>query len=119
MVKELREDTGAGVLDAKKALEKASALNEAIGGIDTIDLSTSAAGDAQGTTRIGLGKYLDVADKPLYLRYTQGLSVSERDIYVEYQLRRRFLLTFEVRRRLRDAATHTELDADLKFRVEY
>jgi hypothetical protein len=76
-------------------------------------------GEQGNRARIGLGKYLDVADKPLYLRYTQGFSIAERDVYLEYQLRRRFLLTFEVRRRLRESVAHTELNADLKFRVEY
>jgi hypothetical protein len=95
-------------------------LAEAIEGIDTVQVETADPGhDPLTGTRIGVGKYLDLADKPLYLRYSQGLSISERDIFLEYQLRRRFLVTFEMRRRLRESVAHTRLNADLKFRVEY
>jgi autotransporter translocation and assembly factor TamB len=101
--------------------ELGGALADRIGLIDTVDVSTTESGAASfDEARIGLGKYLDVADKPLYLRYSQGLSVAEfGDVYLEYQLRRRFLLSFELRRRLRESVTHTEVNADLKFRVEY
>jgi autotransporter translocation and assembly factor TamB len=95
-------------------------LADAIQGIDTVQLEAAEpGGDRLTGTRIGVGKYMDVADKPLYLRYSQGLSISERDIFLEYQLQRRFLVTFEMRRRLRESVAHTSLNADLKFRVEY
>jgi len=95
-------------------------LAGAIHGIDTVQVETGDPSSEVGSgTQIGVGKYMDLANKPLYVRYSQGLSISERDIYMEYQLRRRFLLTFEVRRRLEEAVAHTSVSADLKFRVEY
>ena len=101
--------------------ELTGALADVIGPVDTIEIDTrqTVGDDAASRARIGVGKYLDVADQPLYLRYSQGLSIAERDVYLEYQLRRRWLLTFEVRRRLRESVAHTEVNADLKFRVEY
>lgn len=95
-------------------------LADAIRGIDTVQVETGDPTEEGGSrTQIGVGKYLDLADKPLYVRYSQGLSISERDIYMEYQLRRRFLLTFEMQRRLEQAVPETSVSADLKFRVEY
>ncbi|NNM35186.1 MAG: hypothetical protein HKO53_19075 [Gemmatimonadetes bacterium] len=93
------------------------ALAEQLGLIDTVDISTQEAGiEELGSTRIGVGKYLG---QNLYLRYRQGLSIRERDLFLEYQVSRRLLFTSELRRRLRENATQTEFNLDLKFRVEY
>ena len=90
-----------------------------IGLFDTIDIDpgqTSVA-DQGRSTRIAVGKYLF---PQLYLKYGQGFSVGERDVFLEYQIQRHLLFTTEVKRRLREAATaETEYNFDLKYRVEY
>jgi autotransporter translocation and assembly factor TamB len=93
------------------------ALATQIVGIDTIDIETQEAGlDQMGGTRIAVGKYLS---NSLYLRYAQGLSVTERDIFLEYQISRRTLFTSELKRRLRENGAENEFNLDFKFRVKY
>jgi hypothetical protein len=93
------------------------ALANRIRGIDTIDIETEEAGLADmQSTRIAVGKYLS---QSLYLRFSQGLSVTERDLFVEYQISRRTLFTSELKRRLRETGAENEFNVDLKFRVKY
>ena len=93
------------------------ALANRIRGIDTIDIETEEAGlDEMQSTRIAVGKYLSPS---LYLRFSQGLSVTERDLFVEYQITRRTLFTSELKRRLRESGAENEFNLDLKFRVKY
>ena len=107
--------TDVGLRAGLNFLERALATQ--IEGIDTIDIETEEAGlDQMGGTRISVGKYLS---NSLYLRYTQGLSVTERDIFLEYQMSRRTLFTSELRRRLRENGAVNEFNLDLKFRLKY
>ena len=93
------------------------ALAQQLPGFDTVDIETSEAGLQEvGNTRIAVGKYLA---NNLYLRFSQGLSITERDLFLEYQISRRLLFNSELRRRLRENATTTQFNLDLKFRVEY
>jgi len=93
------------------------ALANRIRGVDTIDIETEEAGLADmQSTRIAVGKYLSPS---LYLRFSQGLSVTERDLFVEYQITRRTLFTSELKRRLRESGAENEFNVDLKFRVKY
>lgn len=93
------------------------ALADQLGVIDTVDISTQEAGlEEIGSARIGVGKYLG---NNLYLRFSSGLSIQERDLFLEYQISRRVLLTSELRRRLRENAAQTQFNVDLKFRLEY
>jgi autotransporter translocation and assembly factor TamB len=90
-----------------------------IGLIDTIDIDTegTTVADQGRSTRIAVGKYVL---PQLYLKYGQGFSVAERDVFLEYQIHRHLLFTSEVRQRVREAAAaETEYNCDLKFRVEY
>lgn len=93
------------------------ALAREIQGVDTIDIETEEAGlqEVEGT-RIAVGKYLS---RNLYLRYSQGLSITERDLFLEYQMTRRLLFTSEVQRRLEETGARTGFTLDLKFRVKY
>lgn len=104
-----------GVRAGLNFLERA--LANRIRGVDTIDIETEEAGLADmQSTRIAVGKYLSSS---LYLRYSQGLSVTERDLFLEYQMTRRLLFTSELRRRLRESGAENEFNLDLKFRVKY
>ena len=85
--------------------------------MDTIDIETQEAGlESLGSTRIAVGKYLA---NNVYLRFSQGLSITERDFFLEYQISRRLLFNTEVRRRLRENAAQTQFNVNLKFRLEY
>jgi len=93
------------------------ALAQQIQGVDTIDIETEEAGlNEMQSTRIAVGKYLSSS---LYLRFSQGLSVTERDLFLEYQMTRRLLFTSELRRRLRESGAENEFNLDLRFRVKY
>lgn len=92
-------------------------LAQRIRGVDTLDIETEEAGlDQMESTRIAVGKYLSSS---LYLRFSQGLSVTERDLFLEYQISRRLLFTSELKRRLRETGAESEFNLDLKFRVKY
>jgi autotransporter translocation and assembly factor TamB len=93
------------------------ALAQRVRGVDTIDIETEEVGVAEmQSTRIAVGKYLS---ESLYLRLSQGLSITERDIFLEYQISRRLLFTSELRRRLRENGAENEFNVDMKFRVKY
>jgi autotransporter translocation and assembly factor TamB len=93
------------------------ALAQRVGGVDTIDIETEESGVSQmQSTRIAVGKYLS---ENLYLRLAQGLSITERDLFLEYQVSRRFLFTSELRRRLRENGAENQFNVDLKYRVKY
>lgn len=104
-----------GIRAGLNFLERALATQ--IRGIDTIDIETEEAGlSDMESTRIAVGKYLSSS---LYLRFSQGLSVTERDLFLEYQISRRMLFTSELRRRLQESGAENEFNLDLKFRVKY
>lgn len=93
------------------------ALAARVEGVDTIDIETEETGvEAMESTRIAVGKYIS---NNLYLRLSQGFSITERDLFLEYQISRRLLFTSELRRRLRENGAQNEFNVDLKFRVKY
>ncbi len=93
------------------------ALAQRVRGVDTIDIETEEVGVSQmQSTRIAVGKYLS---ESLYLRLSQGLSITERDLFLEYQISRRLLFTSELRRRLRENGAENQFNVDMKFRVKY
>jgi autotransporter translocation and assembly factor TamB len=112
------ESVGFGDLGLRAGLNLLErALAQRIRGVDTIDIETEEAGiDQMESTRIAVGKYLS---NSVYLRFSQGLSVTERDLFLEYQISRRTLFTSELKRRLRETGAENEFNLDLKFRVKY
>ncbi len=114
------EGSGAGIGDIGYRVAASSfgrVVADQIDLVDTIDIQTQEAGlEELESTRIAVGKYLT---NNLYLRFSQGLSITERDLFFEYQISRRWLFNSEVRRRLRENATQTQFNVDLKFRLEY
>ena len=88
-----------------------------IKGIDTLDIETESASISEASrTRVAVGKYLS---SDLYLRYSQGLSISEREFFLEYQMTRTLRLSSELGTRLRGGAPATTFNVGLKYRVEY
>ncbi len=88
-----------------------------IKGIDTLDIETESASISEASrTRVAVGKYLS---SDLYLRYSQGLSISERELFLEYQMTRTLRLSSELGTRLRSGVPTTTFNVELKYRVEY
>ncbi len=88
-----------------------------IKGIDTLDIETESASIAEASrTRVAVGKYLS---SDLYLRYSQGLSISERELFLEYQMTRTLRLSSELGMRLQSGVPTTTFNVELKYRVEY
>ncbi len=85
--------------------------------VDTVDIESQHS-LATGTTHtlIGVGKYLG---QDLYVKYAQGLSESERDLLIEYQINDHLLLQSELSRRLDVQQGETTYNLDLKYRFEY
>ncbi|MHB8079181.1 MAG: translocation/assembly module TamB domain-containing protein [Candidatus Krumholzibacteriia bacterium] len=85
--------------------------------VDTFDIESAQAQDTGVTRRlIGVGKYLG---QDLYVKYAQGLSESERDLLIEYQMSDHVLLQSEISRRLDVQQGDTTYNLDLKYRFEY
>jgi translocation and assembly module TamB len=92
-------------------------IAQEIGGIDTLDIETESASLSEAErTRVAVGKYLS---PDLYLRYSQGLSISERELFLEYQMTRQLRLSSELGTRLQGGGAETTFNVDLKYRVEY
>ncbi len=111
---------GGGLRDASIAagfnlLEREIAAELKI--VDTFDIESARAQDTGETRRlIGVGKYLG---QDLYVKYAQGLSESERDLLIEYQVSDHLLLQSEISRRLDVQQGDTTYNLDLKYRFEY
>ena len=87
--------------------------------IDTFDVEVASAREQNAiTTRrlIGVGKYLG---QDLYVKVAHGLSESERDLLIEYQMTDHLLLQSEISRRLDVELGNTTYNLDLKYRFEY
>lgn len=92
-------------------------IAQEIRGIDTLDIETESASLSEAErTRVAVGKYLS---PDLYLRYSQGLSISERELFLEYQMTRQLRLSSELGTRLQGGGSSTTFNVDLKYRVEY
>jgi autotransporter translocation and assembly factor TamB len=87
--------------------------------IDTFDIEQverTQDGGANVSPLIGVGKYLG---QDLYIKYAQGLSQSDRDLLIEYQINNHLLLQSEVRRRIDEQQGDTTYNLDLMYRFEY
>jgi autotransporter translocation and assembly factor TamB len=89
-----------------------------IGLIDTFDIDTEGGRvrTAGSGPSIAVGKYIS---PNFYLKYGQGFSVSERDVFLEYQINRHLLFTTEFSRRLRETTAETQYNFNVNYRVEY
>jgi autotransporter translocation and assembly factor TamB len=92
-------------------------IAQEIHGIDTLDIETESASISEAQRmRVAVGKYLS---PDLYLRYSQGVSITERALFLEYQMNRRLRLSSEFGTGLQSGAPTTTFNVDLKYRVEY
>jgi len=94
------------------------ALSDEMTGVDTLEIETTetTGTDDIGSTRIAFGKYLT---ESVYLRYAQGLTAGERDIFLEYQMSRRTLISGEIKSRIGETGAEDEFNIDFKWRFRY